>query len=634
MKSYRGVSDTMNHDYELRFYLAFQKYQDRDYDKSREVVLGCIEEQPDDAEAIHLLGMIEFEQGNHAEAIELYKKSIELDPSKEYFYNNLFQAMLADKKIDELIDSLSKAHEDQPESPVISFNLAKAYELNDDDESAFKYYKKAIELNPEYIEAIRVFGRFLYKHDQFELSHHYFQKAIELDDQDVDSIVNAANCLYELEFYDNAQVLYEKALEKDPGNKLANTALAACLKADVDSKRAYELLDRALETDPNFSNALSIKANMLVLDGEYEKAYELLKPKLNVPNPEPSIVAAFSDIAPKLGMTNEVIEMLKEQLEKADTKNYSHVLSLNFSLGTILDKQKDYKNAFKYIRAGNELKRANYSHTEDLEKFSQAFEFYTKHDFKSLPHASNHSELPIFIVGMPRSGTTLTEQILSMHPKIHGAGELGNISKLAKSMHLTYKTKSIYPNALLELDNDILDKFANEHLEFLQSLDPEAKHVVDKMPHNFQYVGLIKLLFPNSKIIHCIRDPHDTALSIYFQNFMGTHAYAYNLEHIAFHIGSYLNYMKLWKEILGFEIHDVVYEEMVENQEDISRKLIDFAGLEWDDACLNFHKSTRKVSTASHTQVRNPIYKTSKKKWKNYEEEMQPFTDMLNKILI
>lgn len=627
----------MNHDYELRFYLAFQKYREYDYEKSREIVEQLIKEQPQDAEVIHLLGMINFEQGKYTDALEQYETSIHLDPHKEYFYNNLTQLLIQMGNIELLLDKLQIALQLLPDSAIVNYNLGKVYEAQEDDENAFKYYKKAIELDPEFVEALKVFGCFLNAHEQFELALHHYKKLIELDkdNSDIGPRINAGNCFYELQYYDNAKDMYEEALKIDSTNKFANAGLAACLYNESEHQRAHELLDRALETDPGYSNAVSLKANLYVLDGEYEKAYEILKPQLASPEPSTTIITAFRDIALKLGMTEQIISMLKAQIEKAK-KNESSSLkaSLYFSLGSILDKQKDYKNAFEYIDTANHIKKSNYSHHDDLDKFSKSFEFYTKNKFNELPHATNHSKLPIFIVGMPRSGTTLTEQILSMHPEIHGAGELVTIGKFVQTIQVLYKTKTNYPDAILELNSNDLDIYANEHLDYLHTLAPEAKYVVDKMPHNFQYVGLIKLLYPNSKIIHCIRDPHDTALSIYFQNFMGKHPYSYNLEHIAFHIGTYLNYMKLWKEILGIEIHDVVYEEMIENQEQVSRRLIDFVGVEWDDSCLDFHKSSRTVTTASYEQVKKPIYKSSKQKWKRYEEEMKPFTDMLNKILI
>jgi len=628
----------MNHDYELRFYTAFQKYQEYDYEGSKAIVEQLIKEQPNDAEVVHLLGMINFEQGNFDDALEQYETSIQLDPKKDYFYNNITQLLIQTNNCELLLDKLKTANKLVPDNAVINFNLGRTYEILEDDENAFKYYKKSIDLNPELVEALKVFARFLTVHDQFDLALHYYQMLINLDKEnsDIGPRLNAANCLYELQYFDNAQRMYEEALKIDSANKYANVGLAACFYDERSNKKALQYVDKALETDPDYYNAISLKANLYVLAGEYDKAYELLKPKLAEPEPNVTIVTAFRDIAPKLGKTEQIISMLKDKIEKLDRIESSSIkASLYFSLGSILEKEKDYKNAFKYIDMGNHIKKSDYSPNHDLDKFSKAFEFFTQHKFDTLPHASNNSELPIFIVGMPRSGTTLTEQILSMHPKIHGAGELATIGKFVQTMHVLYNTnKTKYPEALLHLSSQDLDTYANDHLNYLQTLAPEAKHVVDKMPHNFQYVGLIKLLYPKSKIIHCIRDPHDTALSIYFQNFMGKHPYSYDLEHIAFHIGTYLNYMKLWKEILGIEIHDVIYEEMVENQEQVSRQLIDFAGVEWDDRCLDFHKSSRVVTTASFEQVKRPIYKTSKQKWMRYQKEMKPFTDMLNKILI
>jgi len=246
----------------------------------------------------------------------------------------------------------------------------------------------------------------------------------------------------------------------------------------------------------------------------------------------------------------------------------------------------------------------------------------------SLPRASIRSERPLFITGMPRSGTTLVEQILSSHPDVHGAGELADIGEMAESLPARLGTQLQFPQCLSHVTTAHLDQLATGYLDTLERLSPDARRVTDKML-GFIYLGLIELVLPGARIIHCVRDPMDTCLSGYFQDFSRSHPYSYDLHNLGVYYRSYQKIMHNWKNVLSLPIMEVQYEDMVTNQEVTSRKVIDFCGLEWDERCLDFHKNERFVGTASYNQVRRPMYKTSLGRWKKYEQFLEPLKKAL-----
>ena len=230
---------------------------------------------------------------------------------------------------------------------------------------------------------------------------------------------------------------------------------------------------------------------------------------------------------------------------------------------------------------------------------------------------------------MPRSGTSLVEHILSCHPLVHGAGELEDIGNITNTLMKKTSGLSSYPECVDLVAANTLNEIADSYLDKLQLLGGNAVRIIDKMPHNFQALGLIELLFPQARIIHCTRDPLDNCLSIYFLHFNAKHAYSYDLHNLGIYYMQYQRLMEHWINNLQMPILEVKYEEIVEDFERKSRDLIDFIGLAWDDACLHFHTSDRVVATPSYDQVRRSIYRSSIHRWKHYESHL----DALKKSL-
>jgi hypothetical protein len=246
--------------------------------------------------------------------------------------------------------------------------------------------------------------------------------------------------------------------------------------------------------------------------------------------------------------------------------------------------------------------------------------------------SGNASEVPVFVVGMPRSGTTLTEQICASHPNVHGAGELAKLRRTSNGLGLRSSSGISPGEAIASMTPQLSRALAAEHLAYLRERAPDALRIVDKMPHNFELVGLIGILFPNARIIHCRRDAIDNCISCFVLQLSDGHSYSADLETLGLYYREYDRLMRHWDKIFPGRIFENRYETLIENQEKQSRHLIDYLGLPWDDACLRFFDRGGSVKTYSNWQVRQPIYTSSVKQWTNYESEIQPLIESLGDL--
>lgn len=310
---------------------------------------------------------------------------------------------------------------------------------------------------------------------------------------------------------------------------------------------------------------------------------------------------------------------------------------LYFAIGNLFDKQGRWTEAFSNYESGNQLRKeieARRGVVFDPEahrhEVDQIIRFFTKDYFTRVASHGVDSELPVFIVGMPRSGTTLAEQILASHSKVFGAGELQNIPLLIHRLGQRLRSRPfIYPQSLQAFNAHITSAVAADYLKELRRLDANAARIVDKMPFNFLHLGLIATLFPKARIIHCRRDPIDTCLSCYFQNFGNPAPFTLDLRHLGLYFREYERLMAHWAAVLPMPIFDLRYENLIDDQETVSRELIAFCGLEWEPQCLRFHETNRPVRTASVAQVKQPVYRRSIGRWQRYEAHLRPLFEVL-----
>ncbi len=435
-------------------------------------------------------------------------------------------------------------------------------------------------------------------------------------------------CLGTLSLIDAAIVAYRNAVSRAPENAEYQLHLANMLCNANDAEAAIEAFDAAIAIDPKLHRAHFGKGNQLEVLGDFEAARKCYERTLEIDPDFFEVHLRLAETNQLDGDTEAVITKLESALESKSmtVETRSRVL---FAAAKMRQSEKDYDGAFAYyLKANDVMKEVSPCDRDALRaSFDQLIDAFTPEAFAAHRETGINTDLPVFVVGMPRSGTTLTEQILSSHPDVAGVGELRKMDQTAGTLAAIRDGELRYPRDVSKIAGAGLVPLGEEYLaELSAKAGAQAGRIVDKYVFNFLNLGLIAILFPKASIIYCKRDPMDCGLSIFFQNFTAsmTNPFWFDLEDIGLFYRQHERLMEHWKSVLPVPIHEVVYEDLVADQEAVSRRMVEFIGLDWDDACLDFHRNERTVNTASVWQVRQPVYKTSAGRWKRYEQHLDP----------
>lgn len=619
--------------------------------------------QPEFASAHSNLGLTLWREGKYEEAHSCARQAIRLDPAMAVAHNNLGLILKSIEQLDEAKGAFREALRLNPGLAEAHYNLGLCLYKEDNLDEAESCIRQAIQLKADYAEAHRDLAVLRLKRNQLDLAAESFERYARLSPKNVDAQLSAGNALARIERYRDAEKYYRnaiaikpdhadahlklgialhelgddrdcfaaaeqcfrKTLELDPDSAAAFFYLSNCLKQFGRLDEAKTCLQHALALQPQHDDARAHLALVLEQMGDFEGAREMLQPLLDKGfSGESAAALAYAALSRHIDRREDAIASLERVLKEQSDMRLRHRMDLHFSLGKLYDEIKDYENAFRHYEKANDLSPDRFDPGSNESMFNDLISAFAEEKQAARARASNRSRLPVFIVGMPRSGTTLVEHILASHPLVHGAGELEDIHKITKSLPETLGTNLPYPKCLDALTRKNIDPIAQRHLERLGRLANGKARVTDKMPHNFLGLGLIDLLFPEARVIHCTRDPIDTCLSIYFLHFNKHHAYSHNLEHLGLYYKQYRRLMTHWKTVLRIPVLEINYEKLVADPEPTIRTLIEFVGLEWDDRCLYFHESKRAVTTPSYDQVRRPLYKKSIARWRHYERHLGP----------
>lgn len=384
--------------------------------------------------------------------------------------------------------------------------------------------------------------------------------------------------------------------------------------------------DKALSLKPGYSPALAGKAEIVQMNGQYERAYELLDPGETGQIEHAELAIAFSKAAPRVGKHGRALDVLEKHLANPDLPVIQRVEMFSRK-GRILDELGEYDKAFEAFKQANDATPIQYDPQREARMADGIMANWTRKTMASMLRRSQRSDLPVFILGMPRSGTSLVEQIIASHSQAHGAGEIPNLYELCKKVDCKDPVDTTFFQRTDPAAMRLADRRVREYLHGLSKLCPGAKRVSDKTPNSYVRFGLIDLLLPGAKVIHCVRHPLDTAVSCYFQNFTGNLPFSYNLGHIASYYNIYRRLMAHWCRELDIPVLDIVYERITADPEPHIRRIIEFVGLDFEDSCLSFHKTRRVTLTASNEQVRKPMYRSSVHRYKHYEKHIGPLLD-------
>jgi tetratricopeptide (TPR) repeat protein len=590
---------------------------------------------------------------------EAARRATELDKSMAGAWNNLGIIQQEAGKLEDSRKSLERALALQPNNPETHNNFANTCRRLGLLEEAEQHWYRALELRPNYPEALSNMVILLTEQGNYPIAEEYGLRAMRLNPRLKDVYVNlaalAAVChnhlaalglldqllgfapdqaeahasralaLRQLDRFEEAKEAAERAITLEPDNPEGHHALGVVLQAMGRVEQAMTSYEKAGELIGGTSErALVSQGRMLMEFGRSDEAREKFERALEL---FPRSVPAFNNLADmtKFKPGDPRIDQMEAYLADGGYQSRTQRMLMHFTLGKAYLDTGDSDRAFEHLNEGNRMKRQTISYDGAANRrwIRSIPEVFTAELMERLSGKGYPSDMPIFVLGMPRSGTTLIEQILASHSQIHGAGEL-------KYLHRAVLKGGDYPASFTRTPPERLAEIGKDYVDSVSALSHGLPHVVDKMPSNFLYTGLIRLAMPGARIIHSRRDPVDTCLSCYSKIFADEQSFTYNMEELGAYHRAYQDLMDHWRTVLpSSHFIEVDYESMVDNTEEETRRLLEFLGLPWEESCLEFYRTERAVRTASVNQVRQQIYRTSSGRWRKHSKNLKPLLDAL-----
>jgi len=594
------------------------------YDEAEICFRHALTFKPDFAEIHFNLGNALFDQDKQDEAVACYHMAIRLQPDYAEAHNNLGIALRDQGNLDEAIACFRQALFLKPDFSDAHYNLGNILSDKGILDEAGVSFRKALSLNPDDADVCYNLGITLKEQGKLDEAVACLRKALSLRPDYAEAYNNLGGILSDQDRPDEALACFRKALSLRPDYAEAHNNQGGILSDQGKPEEAIACYKMALTLKPDYTEALNNLGLLLSQLGRMDEAVTCFRKALNQKRNNTQAYKGLS-ILVKSTEADDVVRTMEDLYNQKEEISDADRIELGFALGKVFEDLGDYDKAFAFILEANQLKRGIYENSvqNDKDLFERIKKVFSPDFFASHPDSGNKDRTPIFVVGMPRSGTTLVEQILASHPSVFGAGELTILTELTNSL-CTGETLAPFPECLMDLDSGALEKMGADYVDKIRKHSSLATRITDKMPGNFLRIGLIKTILPEAKVIHCVRNPMDTCFSIFKNDFSKKHAYAYDMEELGRYYTFYSNLMAHWENVLPGFMHTLRYEEMVADQQKQTKSLLDFCGLPWADACLTFHKTERKVDTASLAQVRQPIYKDSVALWKRYEKHLEP----------
>jgi tetratricopeptide (TPR) repeat protein len=539
---------------------AKQRHQAGDLAEAARLYREALGQEPALAEALALLGLACHQQGDAAQAAEWYGRALAVRPGDAETHFRRGMAFASLQRPKEAADHFREAARLRPDAPEVWNNLGNVLLLEGKAGEAIPCYREAVRLRPGYAEAC----------------------------------LNLGNALREDDRLAEGLAWYREAVRLRPDNPKAHNNLAAALLETGDTRRAEAHLRECLKYSPGSSLVLStLAANGLYSDAD--------------PGPE-RLRARLAD--PRLAP--------------------AEASQLHFALAHVLDRGDRPDEAFRHYAESNRLRRellrqSGEAHDPDehsrfVDRLIAAF---TPAYFERVRGFGSDTEALVFVVGMPRTGSSLVEQIVTHHPEAAGVGEFRDLPRMTETLPERLGVSEPYPECVSRLDAASVGRLAEGYLQRVRELAGPARRVTDKMLMNFLHLGFIATLFPRARVVHCRRDPLDTCVSCFTQTFRNM-SFTLDLEHLGRYHRDYERLMAHWREVLPLPVLDVAYEELVADTGRVSRQLVEFCGLPWDERCLRFYENPRPVRTVSKLQVRRPVYGSSVGRWRRYAAHLAP----------
>jgi len=598
--------------------------------------------------------------GRPKEAVEAGRRAVALEPRAPAAHCNLGIAYYDLEDYDAAAKCYQQALVLDPEFAEAASNLGNAYRAQKKFDDALPAYERAIALRPGYAAAYNNMGTALRDMKRVEEAERTYRKAFALTPEDPSVLKNLALAVSDLERKEEALALLTRAMAFAPNDPQVYTYLASnlidlhregeaetagarslALKPDdpdalnvmgrvaAERERSDEALDyyrRALTIKPDLADAHNNMGNALKELGQFDDARAAFEKAIEL---DPRMTGAFFNLADikKFHADDTMLRAMEEMAADIGSFTEEEQTQLHFALAKAYGDLGEHQRSFRRLLDGNALKRRRiaYDEAEVLGLFDRLAAIFTPELMREKQRLGDSTPVPVFVVGMPRSGTTLVEQILASHPKVFGAGELRQLNQIVAQVCSSDHGAAGFPEMVPGMSGEQLRTLGAKYLASVRGLAPDAARITDKMPSNFLFVGMIRLAMPNARIVHVRRDPVDTCLSCFSKLFAGEQNHTYDLGELGRYYRRYDALMAHWRRVLPKSCFlEVQYEEVVADTEQQARRIVAHAGLEWNEACLAFHETKRPVRTASASQVRQPIYKSAIGRWLPYKDLLTP----------
>jgi len=581
-----------------------------------------------DIQAWHMAGAIAGLTGDYGSAKSCCEKVIALNPRNHGPYLNLANILMSTGQFPEALQRYQQALQLKPDDPQTLTNLANLYAQQGMAERAERSLQRAIRSDPDHAEAYNNLGNIYREKARLTEAEQCFRKALNIKPGYVDALCNLGAVYSDQLKYAEAENCYSQAIRYAPDSPAPLRSLGDLFQSTGEFDQAKECYESALRLSPTDTHARASLATLQERCGNMEAALALLTPLIKSRRYNTRSALTYAKLCSKQDQDKAGIQLLSDTLKMPVSQDDS--IELHFALGELYDHSGQYDQAFHHFKTANDMdatRRPLHNHTLDIQK---TVEFFSAERLDRLPKSTNDSELPIFIVGMPRTGTSLVEQILASHSLVYAGGEREDISTIIDSLNSRMLQGEQFPHALESISQESLDRISANYLQQISSLCHAGIRFTDKTPLNGLQLGFISRLLPECRIILCKRDALDTCLSIYFHRFNALHGYAYRLDSLGEFFRQYYRLMDHWIKVLDIDILPVQYEELVRDPEPNIRTIVDFCKLDWDSSCLSFHKNKRTINTPSYDQVRKPMYTGSVGRWRHYDEHLGPLKAAIN----
>ncbi len=628
----RSRLDEQPDDGKMRVLLGTALVRQRQFDTAERELRQVIKRWPDIPKAHRELGLALFGQGRFEEGVACYRRVVELTPKRSAAHFDLSVALAKLGREDEARKALEESFRQDPRRKEMldAFQAQQARKF----EEARTLYQKVLRREPSNVHATRLLGAVEIELGRYRKAERRLRTAVAMDPEYFAAWTDFARALIEQEKFDEASDALERAIRLEPESAYPRALLGNMLSRAGQYEQAISEYRTALDKQPTHGGSLAGLGHALKTIGRQNEAVDTYRKCIRE---YPAFGEAYWSLAnlKTFRFTDEELATMKKHVDSDKLLEETRV-NLNYALGKAYEDRGNYDDAFFRYSRGASLRRVNesYDPVETETIHDRIIETLTAEFLAANSGRGDPDPAPIFIVGLPRSGSTLLEQILASHSQVDGTHELPDLARIIRTINENRRRDGAYPEALLRYDANRLAELGRQYLNSTQRYRGGGPFFTDKMPNNFALIGLIHLILPNAKIVNARRHPLDSCMGSFKQLFYKGQSFTYDLVELGEYYLQYQRLMDHWHAALPGKVLDVCYEEMVRDQERETRRLLAHCGLPWEDGCLEFYKTDRAVNTASSEQVRQPIYAGSIDAWRRFEAHLGPLIEVLEPLLV